>query len=83
MTDDLFFDTDCLSAFLWINKTNILHELYLAKEVEVYGSAPWRKSWKSWQNISEQLFKIKKLKGWLFENNQGIQQFLEIYQASG
>lgn len=24
-----------------------------------------------------------KLKGWLFENNQGIQQFLEIYQASG
>lgn len=83
MTDDLFFDTDCLSAFLWINKTNILHELYLAKEVEVYGSAPWRKSWKSWQNISEQLFKIKKLKGRLFENNQGIQQFLEIYQASG
>ena len=28
MTDDLFFDTDCLSAFLWINNTNILHELY-------------------------------------------------------
>lgn len=28
MTDDLFFDTDCLSAFLWINDTNILHELY-------------------------------------------------------
>ena len=28
MTDDLFFDTDCLSAFLWINETNILHELY-------------------------------------------------------
>ena len=27
MTDDLFFDTDCLSAFLWINDTNILHEL--------------------------------------------------------
>jgi hypothetical protein len=29
------------------------------------------------------LLKIKKSKGWLFENNQGIQQFLEIYQASG
>lgn len=28
MTDDLFFDTDCLSAFFWINDTNILHELY-------------------------------------------------------
>ena len=28
MTDDLFFDTDCLSAFLWINDTKILHELY-------------------------------------------------------
>lgn len=28
MTDDLFFDTDCLFAFLWINDTNILHELY-------------------------------------------------------
>lgn len=28
MIDGLFFDTDCLSAFLWINDTNILHELY-------------------------------------------------------
>lgn len=28
MTNDLFFDTDCLSAFLWINNTNILQELY-------------------------------------------------------
>lgn len=28
MTDELFCDTDCLSAFLWINDTNILHELY-------------------------------------------------------
>lgn len=28
MTDDLFFDTDCLSAFLWINDTNILQTLY-------------------------------------------------------
>lgn len=31
MTDDFFFDTDCLSAFLWINNTNILHELYGGK----------------------------------------------------
>jgi len=28
MTKDLFFDTDCLSAFLWINDTNILEALY-------------------------------------------------------
>ena len=28
MINDLFFDTDCLSAFLWVNDTNILHELY-------------------------------------------------------
>ena len=28
MTDALFFDTDCLSAFLWINDTNILQTLY-------------------------------------------------------
>lgn len=28
MTEDLFFDTDCLSAFLWINDTNILEVLY-------------------------------------------------------
>ena len=28
MIDDLFFDTDCLSSFLWINDTNLLHELY-------------------------------------------------------
>lgn len=28
MTEELFFDTDCISAFLWINDTNILHELY-------------------------------------------------------
>lgn len=33
MTDDLFFDTDCISAFLWINNTNILHELYGGKIV--------------------------------------------------
>lgn len=33
MTDDLFFDTDCLSAFLWINNTNILQTLYGGKIV--------------------------------------------------
>lgn len=33
MTDDLFFDTDCISAFLWVNDTNILHELYGGKIV--------------------------------------------------
>ena len=31
MTNDLFFDTECFSAFLWINDTNILHELYGGK----------------------------------------------------
>ena len=31
MTDDLFFDTDCLSAFLWINDTNLLEQLYGGK----------------------------------------------------
>lgn len=31
MTKDLFFDTDCLSAFLWVGETNILHELYGGK----------------------------------------------------
>ncbi len=33
MTDELFFDTDCLSAFLWINDTNILHELFMVGEL--------------------------------------------------
>jgi len=33
MTNNLFFDTDCISAFLWINDTNILHELYGGKIV--------------------------------------------------
>ena len=28
MTNDMFFDTDCLSAFLWINDTNIIEALY-------------------------------------------------------
>lgn len=33
MTEDLFFDTDCLSSFLWINDTNILQALYGGKIV--------------------------------------------------
>ncbi|MDC7286700.1 hypothetical protein NXH76_02695 [Blautia schinkii] len=33
MTNDLFFDTDCLSAFLWVNNTNILLELYSGRIV--------------------------------------------------
>ncbi|MGN1343010.1 MAG: hypothetical protein ACI4U3_00405 [Traorella sp.] len=33
MTDELYFDTDCISSFLWINDTNILHELYGGKIV--------------------------------------------------
>jgi predicted nucleic acid-binding protein len=28
MTDQIFFDTDCLSAFLWVGKENILVQLY-------------------------------------------------------
>ena len=33
MTSEMFFDTDCLSSFLWINNTNLLHELYGGKIV--------------------------------------------------
>ena len=28
MTDKLFFDTDCISAFLWVKEENILFKLY-------------------------------------------------------
>ena len=28
MTRELFFDTDCLSSFLWIDDTNIIEALY-------------------------------------------------------
>ena len=28
MTDKLFFDTDCISSFLWVDETNIITELY-------------------------------------------------------
>ncbi len=31
MTDSLFFDCDCISAFLWINGQNILSQLYSKK----------------------------------------------------
>jgi hypothetical protein len=27
MTDSLFFDTDCISAFLWVNEQSLLHLL--------------------------------------------------------
>ena len=33
MTEELFFDTDCLSAFLWVNQTGILKDLYRGKIV--------------------------------------------------
>lgn len=33
MIDELFFDTDCLSAFLWINNTGILRSLYSGRIV--------------------------------------------------
>lgn len=33
MTDKIFFDTDCLSAFLWIKNENILVKLYGGKIV--------------------------------------------------
>lgn len=28
MTEPLFFDTDCLSAFLWVNNESLLAKLY-------------------------------------------------------
>ena len=28
MTESLFFDTDCLSAFLWVNNQSLLAQLY-------------------------------------------------------
>ena len=28
MTDSLFFDSDCISAFLWVNQQNLLNLLY-------------------------------------------------------
>lgn len=33
LTDLLFFDTDCLSAFLWIRKENLLLQLYPGKVI--------------------------------------------------
>ena len=31
MTDSFFFDSDCISAFLWVNNQNILSQLYSGK----------------------------------------------------
>ena len=28
MTDKLFFDTDCISSFLWVKEENLLLKLY-------------------------------------------------------
>jgi len=33
MTDSLFFDSDCISAFLWVNEQNLLTLLYPGKVV--------------------------------------------------
>lgn len=33
MTDKYFFDTDCLSAFLWVRNENLLIKLYGGKIV--------------------------------------------------
>lgn len=39
MTDSIFFDTDCISAFLWVNEQSLLEKMYPGKIVipkEVY-----------------------------------------------
>ena len=39
MTDSLFFDTDCISAFLWVGEESLLSKMYCGKIVipqEVY-----------------------------------------------
>ncbi len=39
MTEKLFFDTDCISSFLWVKEENILFKLYSGRIVlpkEVY-----------------------------------------------
>jgi len=33
MTDSLFFDTDCISAFLWVNSQSLLAGLYPGRVV--------------------------------------------------
>ena len=33
MTNKLFFDTDCISAFLWVKEENILFKLYPGKTI--------------------------------------------------
>lgn len=40
MTDQLFFDTDCISSFLWVGQENIMLQLYQGKIVlpqQVFG----------------------------------------------
>lgn len=40
LTDPLFFDTDCLSAFLWVNRESLLTKLYPGRVMipgQVYG----------------------------------------------
>lgn len=33
MTDQLFFDTDCVSSFLWVNQENLILQLYTGRIV--------------------------------------------------
>ena len=45
MTETVYFDTDCLSAFLWVNNQSLLAQLYpgrivLPKEVYIELSNP-------------------------------------------
>lgn len=70
MTNDLFFDTDCLSSFLWINDTNILQALYSGKIVipdPVY------------QEMSNpSIPHIKKRADVLLDNNVAMVQHLDV-----
>ncbi len=36
MTDSIFFDTDCISAFLWVNNQSLLAQMYKGKIVIPY-----------------------------------------------
>lgn len=33
MTKKVFFDTDCISSFLWVNERNVIEELFNARIV--------------------------------------------------
>ncbi len=66
----MFFDTDCLSAFLWINNINILQELYGGKIVipePVYHEL-----------CNPSIPHIKKRADSLLTNNTAIVQQIEI-----